>query len=412
MPALLRALRTSLPAQPLTALGLLQYLSGGGRSASGIDVSPETAMRHMAVMRAISLTAGTIASLDLKTYRDVPDPETGAPVRQETTNQLFLDPMHAELDITWFEGIEFIVSTVMRHGNSCSLMIRNEGGDRIVRLLPLPAEVVERIWRGRDLGGGPQKLFKIAGIDEILTATDVLHIPGLSLDGISGMSPIDAAREAIGIGLAAEQVAAHLYDSGLLNGGFLKANGPLTPTQSTEAKQRWREKVGGLIHAYEVAIVSEGFDYIPAQMPPKDAQFLESRQFSVAEIGRLYGVPPALLFDYTATGNVEAEKLGAQWLRFSLNQFLARLEDRLSWHLLPRGQYCGFITDGLWRGTVLEQAQAEALEIASGTLTADEARAAKGRAPLPEPVQAPAAPAPAIPADELPVPEEVGADER
>src|SRR5262252_10381374 len=101
MPALLRALRTSLPAQPLTAAAVLQYLGGGGRSASGVDVNAQTAMRHMAVLRAIELTAGTVASLPLKTYRDTTGPD-GESARQEISNQLFLDPMHAELDITWY----------------------------------------------------------------------------------------------------------------------------------------------------------------------------------------------------------------------------------------------------------------------------------------------------------------------
>lgn len=385
MPALLRALRTSLPAQPLTAAAVLQYLGGGGRSASGVDVNPQTAMRHMAVLRAIELTAGTVAGLPLKIYRD------SGGMREEVKSDLFLDPMHAELDITWFEGIEFIVSTVMRFGNSCSLIIRNEGGDRIVRLLPLPAEVVERIWRGPDPAGGrgPVKLIKIVGIEEPLTSAEVLHIPGISWDGICGMSPLDAAREAIGIGLAAEEVAGRLYDSGLLHGGFLKALGPATEAQVGLAKQRWKDKVGGLVRAYEVAVLSEGWDFVPNTIPPKDAQFIESRQFSVAEIARLYGMPPSLLFEYMGTGNVDAEKMGDQWVRFGLGQFLERLEDRLSLHLLPAGEFCEFLPEGLLRGTTIEQAKAMSLEIDAGMLTTDEARAIKNRAPIEDPAPLP-----------------------
>lgn len=394
MPALLRALRTSLPAQPLTAAAVLQYLGGGGRSASGVDVNPQTAMRHMAVLSAIELTAGTVASLPLKTYRDTVGGD-GNTVRVEVRNQLFLDPMHAELDITWFEGIEFIVSTIMRFGNSCSLIIRNEGGDRIVRLLPLPYEVVERIWRGPDPAGGrsPVKLIKIVGLEEPLTSDEVLHIPGISWDGICGMSPIDAAREAIGIGLAAEEVAGRLYDSGLLHGGFLKALGPATEPQVALAKQRWKDKVGGLVRAYEVAVLSEGWDFVPNTIPPKDAQFIESRQFSVAEIARLYRMPPSLLFEYMGTGNVDAEKMGDQWVRFGLGQFLARIEDRLSLHLLPRGTFCEFDADGLMRGSTIDQAKAMNLEVTAGILTVDEARAIKNRPPLPPGTAPPVVPA-------------------
>jgi HK97 family phage portal protein len=393
MPALLRALRTSLPAQPLTAATVLQYLGGGGRSTSGVDVNPDSAMRNMAVFRAVNLTSGTVAGLPLKVYRDGPGvPTEGTPKRVEVVNPLFLDPMHAELDITWFEGIEFLVASMLLHGNGYALMIRNEGGDKIVRLLPIPATCVTRVWREKR-DGVARKWLAVAGIDEPLTADEVLHIPGLSKDGICGMSPIDAAREAIGLGLAAEAVAASLFDSGLLNGGYLQAEEDLTDEQAALAKQRWRNKVGGRVRAFEVALLSRGFKYIPATIPPKDAQFLESRQFSIAEIARLYGMPPALLFEYMATGNVDAEKLGAQWVRFGLASLLKRVETRLSLHLLPRGTFCEFVADALLRGTSKEQAEVIAIEIDSGTLPVEEARALKNRPPLPAP-PAPPPPAP------------------
>lgn len=393
MPALLRALRPTRAAVPISGMSILQFLGGGARSSAGVTVSPDTAMRNMAVFRAINLTASTVAGLPLKTYRDLPggDPEEGIPKRLEVTNQLFLDPMHAELDVTWFEGIEYLVTCIMRHGNGYALKIRNEGGDKIVRLLPVPPEVV-RCYRERG-----RKQFDVTGIEEPLTTADVLHVPGLSTSGVMGLSPIDAAREAIGIGLAAEEVAARLFDSGLLNGGYLQAEEDLTDAQAAQAKQRWKDKVGGLVRSYEVALLSRGFKYQPATIPPKDAQFIESRQFSVAEIARLYGMPPALLFEYLGTGNVDAEKLGAQWMRFGLANLLARIESRLSLHLLPRGTFCEFVADALLRGTSKEQAEVMALEISSGVLTVDEARAIKNRPPLPKPDPTPAPPAPPVP---------------
>jgi HK97 family phage portal protein len=398
VPALLRVLRNlNNPAIPITTPALLQYL-GGPRSSAGVDVNPDTAMRNMAVYRAISLTAGTVASLPLKTWRDEASPGDEPPKRVEIRSQLFADPMHAELDITWFEGIEFLVTSIMRHGNGYALKILNEGGTKVVRLLPVPSDVV-RCYRERG-----RKLFDVTGIAEPLTTAEVLHIPGLSTSGVCGLSPIDAAREAIGIGLAAEEVAGRLFDSGLLNGGFLQAEEDLTDAQALQAKQRWREKVGGLVRSYEVALLSRGFKYQPATIPPRDAQFLESRQFSVAEIARLYGMPPALLFEYMSTGNVEADKLGAQWVRFGLAALLKRVETRLSLHLLPRGTFCEFVADALLRGTSKEQAEVIQLEIAAGTLTVDEARALKNRPPLPKPD-----PPPAPPAAPAAVPEEVPA---
>lgn len=386
------AFRTSLenPAIPLSSASIVQYLGAGSRTSAGVDVSPETALRHMAVWRAVTLTAGTVAELPLKVYRDTP-----AGARVEKKPPLFANPVYP--DMTWFEFLETTVLHIMLYGNAYSLKIRNQGGDRILRLLPIDPSTVE-VTRAKPTEENPSgKLFKLstgAG-DEPLTDHEIMHIPGISRDGLCGMSPIDAARNAIGVGLAAEDVAGRMYESGLLNGGILQAEVDLTDDEAATAKRRWREKVGGLVRAHEIAIVSAGFKYQPATIPPKDAQWLEARQFSVQEIARLYGVPADLLMENSATGNTAVDQRAMAWVRFGLNSMLNRIESRFSVHLLAdKNTFCEFDVDGLLRGDTKTQAEVMQIEIGAGVLTIDEARAAKNRPPLPKPDPAPAPPPP------------------
>lgn len=373
------------PNIPLSAAAIVQYLGGGKATLAGVDVTAGNAERHLAVWRAVNLTASTVAGLPLKVYKDSP-----SGLRRELDAPLFTDPMYPE--ITWYEGLETAVRHMMLWGNAYLLKIKNEGGTAVVRLLPILPESVS-VYRDQPSRLNPSgKWFKVQGIEDPLTSDEVLHLPWVSHDGIEGLSPISVARQAIGAAIAAEEVGAKMFDSGLLAGGILKAQGTLDDTQAEQVKQRWMEKVRGQVRAYEVAVLSEGFDFQPASIPPADAQWIEARKFGIEEAARIYGVPPALLFEYGGTGNVEADKLGAQWLRFGLNQVLNRIEKRLSLHLLPRGQFCEFTREGLLQGTPMEQAQVMAVEIASGVLMVDEARALKNRPPLPKPE-------PALPAE-------------
>lgn len=369
--------RIFLESAPLTAASVIQYLGGGVRTSAGVDVSEQNAMRHMAVWRAVNLLSSTVASLPLRIYKD----GTGGRVDITDQTPLFSDPAYP--DMTWFECLEMVMLWRFLNGNGYALKIWNEGGTKVSRVLPIAAERVS-VTRGDATVLNPSgKLFKITGIDgELLTPNELMQIPGPSRDGLMGLSPISWGRQAIGVGLAAEEVAARLFDSGLLNGGVLQAEVDLTDEDAAKAKQRWREKVAGLVRSYEVAIVSNGFKYQPTTIPPKDAQWIEARAFGVQEVSRLYGVPADLLMDNSATGNTNVEARGTSFVRFGLAQELARLERRLSLHLLPRGTYCVFDASGLQRGDVLAESKYFAAAV-DKWMTKNEIRDRIGLGPLP-----------------------------
>lgn len=387
MPALLRTVRAGLEglARRSIPLGsdspeLVRLLGGFGPTAAGVNVTEQTSLRLAAVWAAVRLQSSTVAALPVKVWRDSPSGR-----RAPVDSTLFKDPMNIELDLSWFDGVEFLTQSMSLWGNAYAFKVRNELGDRVVRLVPMmPGDVTPYVEEN-------EKRFRVQGVADYLTPVDVLHIPGFSLDGVRGLSPIRVARETLGVAIAAEEAGGRMFDAGMLQGGFLEAQGPINEKQAEEAKQRWRDKVRGVAKAYEVAVLSSGFSFKQAQIPPKDAQWIESRKFGIAEVARIFGMPPALLFEYMETGNVEADKLGNQWLRFGLNQTLVRIEKRLSMHLLPRGQFVEFERGGLLQGTPRDQAEVEKIQIDSGVLTVDEARALHNRPPLPE------APPPASP---------------
>lgn len=384
-----RALRTAFageartlenPAIPLSSDAIVGYL-GGPRSWSGFNVTERGAMQNMAVWRAVNLLASTAAGLPLKLYKDA---SPGGVRTEVSDNDLFRGEAYP--DLTWYEYVETTLLHLLLNGNAYSLKIRNEAGDRILRVLPLPPDCIE-VERGKASERNPSgKTFRLAlpgqVEHEVLTPREVMQIPGLSYDGLKGMSPIEYARNAIGTAGAAEMVAAKMFDSGLMNAGFIQSEMELNEAEAKKIKQRWRENVAGIVRSYEIAILANGLKYVPATIPPKDAQWLEAREFGIEEIARLYGVPADLLMDNSATGNTNVEQRAASFVKFGFGSLLRRVEKRFSVHLAPRATFAEFSLDALLRGDALSRSQVYASAITAGWMTVNEVRALENLPPL------------------------------
>lgn len=333
---------TSAPAPVVTETsGAMSLWEAIGLKTSGSlpTVNQETAMGVTSVYRAVSLIAGTIASLPLHAYKATEDGRE----RQKSGNAAdLLAAPHP--DLTPYELIETVVTHLLLWGNAY-LWVGRDGLGVAKELWPLhPAGVkVGRLPSGR-------KIFEIDG--EPYSDQAILHIPLLSLDGVVGLSPIAAAKAGIGMTLAAEDFGGKFFASGTLSAGILTSEQRLNEEQATTLQKRWKAKHGGLAGAAEVIVLDSGSKYQQLSIPPADAQFLESRKFQVQEIARLFGIPPHLLADVegsTSWGTgIEQQSLG--FVRFTLRPILTRIEQRLSRVTAPGPVYVRFAVEALLRG--------------------------------------------------------------
>ncbi len=192
------------------------------------------------------------------------------------------------------------------------------------------------------------------GTETRLQAMDVLHIPGLGYDGCSGYSVIAKARESIGLGLAMQQFGASFFGNGSTFGGVFTASRPLSPKEKADLETSLRHYHEGLDRAHRFMVLDGGFDYKRLGIPPDDAQFLESREFQVAEIARLFNVPPHKLadLDRATFSNIESQQI---WFcQDTLRPWLVRWEQEINRKLLsPQEQdelFAEHLIDGLLRG--------------------------------------------------------------
>ena len=316
------------------ALG--EFFGLGGHVLAGVQVTEDTTIGLTAVFRAVSIISGTIAGLPLRSYRNLPD---GTRTRVNT----FLDnPAGPGSAYTQFEWLELVMVHLLLHGNAFLQHIYN-GAGAVVGLLPiLPAAVTVRpIQTAQDLAnyGGPdgayRKWFEVHLADgsiRHLTCDDLTHIPALGTDGIRGLSPIEAHRQALGTGIAGDRAAARLFGSGLLLGGLVSGDDGLSRDDAEEAVAALKQRMTGSDHAGDIAFINAQLKFTPWTIPPIEAQFIESRVHQIEEVARIFGIPPHLLGQtekQTSWGTGVAEQ-NRGLARFTLAPWTTRLEQRLS----------------------------------------------------------------------------------
>lgn len=339
------------PQYPLTATTLVDMMVGP-KTPAGVNVTEQRAVGQTAVWRAVSLISGTNAGLPLHAYRDGPDD-----TRKRLPSAGVLDAPHP--DMTQFEWLELLFVHQLLWGNAYVRMLKDPGGNVRELWLIHPARVmVGRASDGHkvyavdatDLSGRKIREVTDPGVTPY-TDTEVLHFPALSLDGTVGLSPLTLFRMGLSLSIAAEEAGARFYGSGSMLSGILSTEAKVSETQADQIKERWKAQHSGPDAAHDIAVLGAGTKFQPISVPPADAQFLESRRFQVAEVARIYGVPPHLLMDTERTTSwgtgIETQTTGL--VVFNLATWLTRVEQRLS-RLLPRGQYAKFTTAGLMRG--------------------------------------------------------------
>ncbi|MGW9437941.1 phage portal protein [Streptomyces sp. NPDC055607] len=333
------------PTVPLTSASLAPLLGGGAPLDSGEVVTETGSLRMPAVWRAVAVVANISAALPLHTYT------TGTKDRVEVP--LLADP-HPEL--TRFELWRLVYVHRLLWGNAYLQKVVN-GAGQVVQLWPIrPNRVrVERERPSPENPGG--KVFWVQTEEDgprvRLTSREILHLPALGYDGVTGCSPIRAAAQGIGLGIGAERSAARLYGSGNMISGVLQTEQRLQPDQAAALKASWRAKMGGSGAAHDVAILDSGASFQPVAMPYKDSQFLESRQFQVTEVSRMFGVPPFLLMatEKSTSWGTGLEQQAQGFVTWDLAPtWLTPTEQRVTKELLPRDVYAKYQLGGLLRG--------------------------------------------------------------
>jgi len=367
----------------LSDAGVTSVFSIGANNPSGVYVDEVTALNSTDVFACVRILSESISSMPFPLYKRDREGNGRQRAEEHPLYPLLHDFPNPEMTSQiWREAV---IAHIALWGNHYSA-IRRSGDGSIKEIRPLmPWQVTpERVRTASGRRG--EIVYRIARMNgdedlpNILRAEEVFHIPGLSYNGIVGLSVIQANRDSVGLSLAMTKQAGAFFGNGSMPGGILKHDKALSKDAKVRLRESWEQAHQGPDNAARVGVLDGGLTYQAIGIPPQDAQFLEQRRFQLEQIARMYRVPLVLLQDQeksTSWGS-GIEQIMIGFVSHALTPYATRIEAEVSRKLLNdrerRRFYAEHNFDALLRGDFKTRMEARSIEIQWGIKSRDEIR--------------------------------------
>lgn len=312
---------------------------GGGQTKAGVMVGPTKALGVSAWYRGVRYIAETMAGLPVHNFRDGP---LGRTRRADPSWKTKPDE-----EMPWFGLAEHWMMSLLHRGNAYAFKLRNAAG----QVTGLRALHPDRVVPGQAPDG--MKVFQVDGRTDVgFTRREILHIPGLSYNGVVGLDPLSIMAEGLGRAAAADDFASSSFGQGSHLQAYISVPQTLTGTQAEGLKAQWEKFHRGMANSHELGVLGNGADYKTVSLTPEQQQLLETRKFEVTEIARFLGVVPHKLYDleHATFSNIEHQAIEA--VVDGIRPWATRIEAWVNFDqtLQAPGNFVEFQLEGLLRG--------------------------------------------------------------
>lgn len=353
----------------------------GAVASSGAYVNAETALTSSMVWGCVRLIAECIAMMPTLVYRRLPDGGKERASGNPLYTLLHDSPNALQTAFSWKRAL--MVHALLYGGGYARIQSGLRGPvDSLPMILP------EDI-RSEKLPGGGLR-YQVRGEDGIerpVNAEDIFHLPGLSLDGVNGLSLVQYARESIGLALAAEGYSARFYSQDARPGGILKTDQKLSPESATRSQKSWQAAHSGAGNWHKTAVLDQGLEWQQLGMTHADAELIGQLDWSAADIARFFNVPLHMvqLMTKTTSWGSGIEEMGIEFVVFTLMPWIKNWEQMISKKLIlaPQTYFAEFLVDSLMRGKLTDRYSAYSTGRNGGWLSVNEVRALENLNPVP-----------------------------
>jgi HK97 family phage portal protein len=358
------------PRHDRAALTLSQLLAEDAedRRTAGEVVNADSALRLSAVWGCVRLLCDVVSTLPLHAFRaGSREPLDPPPV--------LLNRPSADLE----EMPEWLwagLASALLRGDTFGLIVARAGAS----MRPAQIELLHPDRIGVKILADRSTEWRLDG--RRIEYDDLWHLRGYPFPGNPlGLSPIAYAAGSIGLGLAAQKYGGQYFADAATPSGILVSDQFLTDEQAGAAHERW---MAMRRNRRDIAVLGGGTKFQPISIAPEESQFLETQKFTVAQICRIFAVPPEMVASESGASltyaNVEQRDLSL--LKYAAAPWLTRFERKLT-RAMPRGTYVKFNAAGLLRTDTLSRYQAYELGLKNGFMTVEQIRELEDWEPIP-----------------------------
>lgn len=363
------------------------FLGGFGMppSASGAIVNEFSAIQIPAYFACIRVIADAVGTLPLNVYERLDD---GSEV---------LAPNHFLFDLLHTQPNPEVPAADQRQAGQTHILMNGNCYIEIIRdLAGRPAQLYLRspftTFPYRNAKG--ELIYKLhddpSGAERTIEAYNMIHVKGLGIDSLVGLSPVKYyAREILGIEIAAQAYGAKYFANGASASGILKTPAPnMKPAQKMQALNSWMQ-AHSKGNAHMPAVLEKGWEWQATSDDPLKAQLILLRGLNRSQIGAIFGVPEHMIGGAEET-KATIEQKALEFLTFTLKPWLRKWEQAINSKLFPKvGRnanrfFCKFDTKSLEQADFKSKMAGLQMLRYSGGISANEMRAEVGMNPYSE----------------------------
>lgn len=377
----------------LTDRRQLEAFVAGGEQ----NLTESRALRQAAVWACVTLVGDTAAQVPLKVFRRDSETNARTPLRNTPTAHVLRDPDPRRY--TEFQFRRTLAMHVAGWGNGYAIIHR--GGAGAVQTLELvhPGQVdidelSDGAFRYRVHGArstGPGVSVSVQGPGQpvrVIEQEDMLHVPGYAFDARVGLSVIRAHAVAIDSSEAQAEYVNTFYREAPRMSGVLETEKALKETEIGDLRERFTQffRRGGSQEG-RAAVLTNGLKFVAlTPVNPADADYVNSRKLSTAEIASIFRVPTTFLNQLDAATYDNVNGLSVGFVRYTMTPVFRNLEAEYLRKLVRARDQGSIVIEhiaaGLLRSTIDERFSAYQSALSAGWMTGNEVRALENLAPL------------------------------
>lgn len=349
-----------------------------------VDVSAVTALTISAVYACCRIRSMSIASLQLGLFRR----SKGGSVEEINDGpeweKVCVEPNSLYSSFSWRGACQMRKDL---HGNSFNRLyfdgtnVPTAGRIRKIELIRQP--VTPMLHKG-------ELFYEITHDDgkrETLAGYEVLHLKGLTEDGLVSRSLIDVAKKKLGAAMSADAFGLDVWKSGGVLKGFVESPHILTDKQKTDLKDSVLSVMRNYQQTGGIGLLQNGIKFNKVGISPQEAQLLEFSKYINTEVSRYYGVPLHMISELDRATFSNIEHQGIEFAQHTVRPEVKGWESELDRRILrpkDRGKlFFRFNLESLLRADTKSRAEFYAKMFSIGALCPDDIRALENMNAIP-----------------------------